>query len=240
MCRYLSWYDGTDASTDDYPGLLAKVEAHKNVITSIILFCGVSVYPGGAVVGNMTAPCATQLIPQLLKLGVRVEMTVESGTSDVSDYRKLFAADPHALAHRLAEMGKTHGISGWNMDLEPQKGSPASTVVDATLYATWAQKVAPILHAASMRFTSDVADWGPMIAQYPTLATGFDRLMDMETYNAGSLGQWSDRFARFTNYSDGGAPLAKQSVGLGCWIDGTTNATGADHWSATATSGECL
>ena len=47
-----------------------------------------------------------------------------------------------------------------------------------------------------------------MIAQYPTLSTAFDRLMDMETYNAPSLGAWLQYFDRFTNSSGSGAPRA--------------------------------
>ena len=105
------WYDAGTPS--DWPALLGKVGTHKDVITSVILFCGVSVAPGGAVVGNISTGCATSLIPSLLKLGVRVEMTVESGTSDVRDYRRLFFADPQPLARRLATLGKAHGLSGW-------------------------------------------------------------------------------------------------------------------------------
>jgi hypothetical protein len=227
------WFDASNPA--EFVPLLQKVGAHKDAITSVILFCGVSVAPGGAIGGNISSACAAQLIPGLRQLGVKVEMTVESGTSDVKDYRVLFAADPQPLAERLAAMGTAHGISGWNMDLEPQKGTPASTAADALLYANWANKVRPTLRAAGQRFTADVADWGPMIAQYPTLATGFDRLMDMETYNAASFGEWLGRFQTFTNATTG-APLAGTSVGLGCWIDGTTNATGPDHWSATAAS----
>jgi hypothetical protein len=45
-----------------------------------------------------------------------------------------------------------------------QVGNPASTAADAVLYSAWAAKVAPVLHAAGMRLTADVADWGAMIS----------------------------------------------------------------------------
>ena len=48
-----------------------------------------------------------------------------------------------------------------SMDLEPQKGNPPLAASDALLYASWAAAVAPVLHTAGLRFTADVADWGP-------------------------------------------------------------------------------
>ena len=231
------WYDcsGCSGPQPDWPSLLHKVATHKASITSIILFCGVEVAPGGAVAGlgrwNSSA-CATQLVPSLLQLGVRVEMGIQSGTSDIRDYRQLFAADPQHLAQHLAALGRRHGLSGWNMDLEPQKGSPASTAVDAQRYGSWAHRLQPSLHSAGLRFTASVADWGPMIADYEVLSRGFDRMMDMSTYNAVSLSAWLPTFKHFADTT----PQAKTSVGLGCWIDAQTNATGAEHWSATPAS----
>jgi hypothetical protein len=231
------WYDcsGCSGPQPDWPSLLRKVKAHKPAITSIILFCGVEIATGGLVAGlerwNSSA-CATQLVPSLLRLGVRVEMGVQSGTSDVRDYRQLFATDPHDLAQQLATLGRHHGLSGWNMDLEPQRGNPASTASDALQYSNWAQKVRPSLHGAGLRFTTAVASWGPMIANYEVISRGFDRVMDMSTYNAVSLSAWLSVFEQFT----ASTPLAATSVGLGCWIDAQTNGTGPEHWSATAAS----
>jgi hypothetical protein len=231
------WYDcsGCSGTQPDWPSLLRKVKAHKAAITSIILFCGVEIAPGGLVAGlerwNSSA-CATQLVPSLLRLGVRVEMGVQSGTSDVRDYRRLFAADPQHLAEQLAALGRQHGLSGWNMDLEPQKGNPASVASDALRYSTWAQKVRPNLHDVGLRFTTAVAGWGAMIADYEVISRGFDRLMDMSTYNAVSLSAWLPVFEHFTVST----PHAATAVGLGCWIDAQTNGTGAEHWSATEAS----
>eukprot|EP01052_Picozoa_sp_SAG31_P022480 SAG31_NODE_1789_length_7236_cov_7.210607_9_plen_392_part_00 len=231
------WYDcsGCSGAQPDWPPLLAKVAAHRAQITSIILFCGVKIEPGGIVAGLNrwnTSACATQLVPGILALGVRVEIGIESGTSDANDYRGLFSNSTQPLAEHLAFLGRAHGLSGWNMDLEPQKGQPASVSGDAVLYAGWARKVRLQLHAAGLRFTAAVADWGPMIAQYPVLSSGFDRIMDMSTYNAPSMAAWLGRFQHFANST----PRRATSVGLGCWIDKTTNMSGVDHWSATPAS----
>lgn len=118
------------------------------------------------------------------------------------------------------------------MDLELQKGNPASTPADAVRYGRWAGKVKPTLHSAGLRFTSAVADWAPMLADYKSLSGGFDRLMDMSTYNAVSLSAWLPKFKHFA----ASTPRSATAVGLGCWIDAQTNVTGAEHWSTTAAS----
>ena len=112
------WYDcsGCSGPQPDWPSLLRKVKAHKAAMTSIILFCGVEIAPRGRVAGLQrwnSSACATQLVPSLLRLGVRVEMGIQSGTSDVRDYRQLFVTDPQDLAHQLAALGRVHGLSGW-------------------------------------------------------------------------------------------------------------------------------
>ena len=240
------WYDATNASTAYSPrdgaAMLAKVAAHKELITSVILFCGITVAPGGKVVGTLSDGCTKTLIPGLLSLGVRVEGTVEAGTCDITDYRALFTADPQPLADRLAALGKAHNLSGWNMDLEPQIGKPGktSTAPDAALYASWASKVAPTLHASGMRLTADAAGWTPMIKDFSTLAKGFDRLMDMDTYNSASLAKWDATFGRFATGAPS-APLSARSVGLGCWADnrsctGCPNITATLPWSLSAQS----
>jgi hypothetical protein len=91
------------------------------------------------------------------------------------------------------------------MDLEPQIGKPGrtSTAADAALYASWAKKVAPTLHAGGMRFTADVAGFSPMIKDFSALAKGFDRLMDMDTYNAASLARWAATFDQFARAPPG-------------------------------------
>lgn len=240
------WYDATNASTVYSPrdgvAMLAKVAAHKELITSVILFCGITVAPGGKVVGMLSEACTKTLIPGLLSLGVRVEGTVEAGTCDIKDYRALFAADPQPLAERLAALGKAHNLSGWNMDLEPQIGKPGktSTSADAALYASWAKKVAPALHAGGMRFTADVSAGWHMTKDFSALAQGFDRLMDMDTYNSRSLPQWSNTFDGFARGAPS-APLSAKSIGLGCWADnrsctGCANITATMPWSVSAQS----
>ena len=173
---------------------------------------------------------------------MRVEGTVEAGTCDIKDYRALFTADPQPLAERLAALGKAHNLSGWNMDLEPQIGKPGKTsaAADAALYASWASKVAPTLHASGMRLTADAAGWTPMIKDFSTLAKGFDRLMDMDTYNSASLAKWDVTFGRFATGASS-APLSARSVGLGCWADnrsctGCPNITATLPWSLSAQS----
>ena len=48
----------------------------------------------------------------------------------------------------MIAIGKSLGVVGWNLDLEPQVGAPASTRQDAVLYAAFlaqAKKVRAVL-----------------------------------------------------------------------------------------------
>ena len=135
------------------------------------------------------APGRDSLFGGLTAMGVKPELVLDSGNSNISDYR-LFWANANANVADMVTIGKRFGAAGWNLDLEPQVGNPSSTVADAVLYAAFLAQAKTALNAAGMRLTIAVAQWSTMASQYKTLAPSVDRLLNMETYNANSMAGW--------------------------------------------------
>jgi hypothetical protein len=127
----------------------------------------------------------------------------------------------------LTSIARAANVSGINMDLEPV--STPTTSADAVAYAGWLSALKASLHTIGVRLTVDVATWSPMIADFATLAPSVDRLMDMETYNGASLSQWQGYYNELINES---LDRNIAAVGLGCWVDSSTNGT----WAVTAQS----
>jgi hypothetical protein len=159
---------------------------------------------------------------------------MDSGRSNVSDYRKFFANGTQNIDAMVA-IGKKWGIKGWSMDLEPQVGSPASTKADAALYAKWLSQAKIAFNKEGMRLTVAVAQWATMLNDYKLLAPSVDRILDMETYNADSYKGWlnGDNFGGYYNkLLTAGA--TKVAPGMGCW-----NASCGKHTCWTVPSPPC-
>lgn len=106
-------------------------------------------------------------------------------------------------------------------------GSPTGNSADAALFAQWLEAVRTILSPHGVRLTVAVANWSPVLREFKTLAGAVDRLLDMETYNAKSYMEWLTYYTPLL-----GIPRSQAGVGLGCWLDKSTNGT----WSVTNTS----
>ena len=129
--------------------------------------------------------------------------------------------------------------SGWRWAAGPGTGPTARVLSTNSCSAATAARTcaAAFLRA---RFTADVSAGWHMTKDFSALAQGFDRLMDMDTYNSRSLPQWSNTFDGFARGAPS-APLSAKSVGLGCWADnrsctGCANITATMPWSVSAQS----
>lgn len=126
------------------------------------------------------APEPLALIPGLESIGVNPEIVLNSGTSNVSDYR-IFFANASEQIPALVAIAQRFSARGVNLDLEPQVGVPASTPADALAYASFCNKLRTALNAVGIRLTIAVADWSMMLSNFQALAPSVDRLMSMET-----------------------------------------------------------
>ena len=154
--RVSFWYAPGSYGGGDINATLDLVRAHKNVVTSVFLYCGHSVGEAGAFVADSKTGLlctSTGLISQLAALEVEPELCLNSGTSNVSDYRRMFANSTAVIAD-MVRIGKQWNAKGWSMDLEPQKGSPASTAADADSYAKFLLEARTALNSAGMRLTA--------------------------------------------------------------------------------------
>jgi hypothetical protein len=59
------------------------------------------------------------LIPSLIDMGVKPELVLNGGRSNVSDYR-LFFKNSTANIAAMVSIGKQFSATGWNIDFEPQ------------------------------------------------------------------------------------------------------------------------
>jgi hypothetical protein len=211
-----------------------------------MLYCGYAVADDGTITGDLSPACIsppptaaagappTGMIPGLLALGVRPELVLNSGNCSIAAYRALWA-NATATAHVLVSLANAVGAAGFNLDLEPQAdncaGPGTGEPADALAYAAFLATARPILNAAGLRLTVDVCDWSPVLSNYTALAPVADRLFDMETYNAASFAQWLGYYGNIVNGAV--APRSAVGIGLGCWVDSSTNGT----WSVMPQSG---
>jgi len=107
------------------------------------------------------------------------------------------------------------------------------------------QFVKPILNAAGLRLTADVAQWCKMTKDYALLAPGVDRMLNMEQYNANSMEGWlkGDAYGGYyESFVNSHVPLDKCGPSLGIWgaTCGKNATSGAPLpcWSTKEESGE--
>jgi len=207
------------------------VKDHTNIVSSIIMNCGVHLSDEGTFVGDLSKDCK-KLIPHLQEHGVEPHLWL--GESDNLDaHHKLFQRWEEA-ADFLVSLGQQYGFKGMNIDLEADgqgQGTP-STPADAVLFADFLKKVKPHLNAAGMAFTVDVdaTNWCPIIGNIPLLADASDKVMDMGTYTATSYHKWWKYYSKLNPASQ---DLSKIGVGLGIGPD-----FDGDTWDTTELSAE--
>ena len=121
------WYGPGSYGGADINQTLALLQKHSNITTNLIVYCGYSVTGSSLTTDEkLVSLCAAnKLIDRVVSLGVAPELALNSGRSKISDYRQFWANGTANIAAMVA-IGKKWGIKGWNMDLEPQVGSPAS------------------------------------------------------------------------------------------------------------------
>jgi hypothetical protein len=201
--------------------MMDQLDAHPGLATSVMLSCDVVAASNGTIVGSLGSWCE-QTIPALQSRNIRAEIWLSSEAGDATSFRLLWANNVTAVA-QLTEIAIKYNISGWNIDLEPNS-DPTTTVEDAELYAAWLLTLRRSLNAKGIRLTVDVATWSTMIADFTVLAPSVDRLLNMETYNGDSLTEWLGYYHSIINNK---INRHVAGVGLGCWVDGSTNGTWA-------------
>eukprot|EP00658_Telonema_sp_P-2_P049344 TRINITY_DN3751_c0_g1_i1.p1 TRINITY_DN3751_c0_g1~~TRINITY_DN3751_c0_g1_i1.p1 ORF type:complete len:350 (-),score=73.31 TRINITY_DN3751_c0_g1_i1:406-1455(-) len=231
--RWVSfWYA---PAANDLNQTIDVLTRNKDAVSSVMLYCGHSVSGTGKLVGSVSPLCVGPggIVPALRALGIAVEFVVNDGSTNVTAH-KLFMKDPSSV-DQLLVIGKANGLSGWNLDLEPQ--TVPGTAADAAVYAAFCKRLRAVLNPAGIRLTIDVASWSGMLSQFSELADGVDRLMDMETYNADSMDGWlqGDSYGGYyTKFVTSDVPRVANGVGLGSW---PTAACGSHPcWTTTAAS----
>jgi hypothetical protein len=213
------WY----VPDENWPLMMEQISSHPSVVTSIMMQTGVYVALNGTIMGDVNE-YAQILSKQLPFHGVRAEFWLTSQNYSIDSYRLLWADNVTSIA-RLVDLAIAYNISGWNIDLETDQ----STDSDAVAYAAWLATLKSALHHIGVRLTIDVSPWTPMMGDFSVLAPSVDRMMHMETYNGDSLAQWLGYYNGFIS-----SMLNRDvaGVGLGCWVDSSTNGT----WAVTPES----
>ena len=241
------WWVGDNRNMDTKP-FLDFVTEHKNIVTTVIMRCGIvtciknesTVRPnvrclnnngiGGTVVGNLSKACAT-VIPELTRLGIRSELWL--GEDDaLSSSRYMWAHAEQTADDLIAVTQRYPGIKGFNLDLESGHG----TDEDLENYIQFLGVVGEKLQSSGLRLTTDVAcyeeeaGWDSYNSQCKKIVSTGVKMMNMRTYNGISYEQW---------YYSNLAPaleIKNNAVvsGLGCWVDHTI----ANTWSTSAISAE--
>ena len=216
----ISWWYVPD---QNWPLMIDQIKPHLNVVTSVMIYCGVLVSPSGVIEVGSSKHCLdgnTGTIPALNKLGVRVEFWLEAASRSIGGYRNLWAnlSSIDVMVH----VAQKYDLWGWNIDLEPI----SSTTEDASLFVVWLATLKQRLNAIGVRLTLDVATWSPVLVEFETLAAGVNRLINMETYQGSSFEHWVDYYYQPLNITT--VPRIQRAYGLGCWVDSTTNGTWSD------------
>jgi hypothetical protein len=263
--RVSFWYGPASYGGGDINATLALLARNRNAVTNVFVYCGHSVDATGLAYdpkqvrtheAEVAAAARTRarthrssndlkqgafcldtgLMKGIAALGIAPEIVVNSGSSNVTDYRAFFKNASANIA-ALAADGARFGARGISFDLEPAKGEPASSAADAGLFAAFLSQARPVFTAHGMRTTVAVAEWCAMTKEYATLAAACDRLLDMETYNADSMSGWlqGSQYGGYYEKFVAGAGVEKAAPGLGGW-----NASCGNHscWSTTAASGK--
>ena len=163
------WWVGDNPNMDTKP-FLDFVTKHKNIVTTIIMRCGIAtcirnestVRPnvkclnnngiGGTIVGNLSTPCKT-VIPELTKLGIRTEIWL--GEDDALSSSRYLWSHANKTADDLIAITKQYpDIKGFNLDLESGHGNGEE---DLQNYIQFLRVINDKMEANGLRFTTDVA-----------------------------------------------------------------------------------
>jgi hypothetical protein len=200
--REISWW-AEPLTSGDADGLVAFAKAHRSIVTTVILECGILTCVrtgqswgrcannggvGGVVTGNVSDACR-QVIPELAKVGVRSEVWLGEDWS-LPSAQYLFSHAEQTAAALVAVARDTPGLVGFNLDLETQRPVNAS---DLSNFSSFVSTVTAALNHAPgiglLRFSVDVGcrtmEWengDTLESGCEALAqSGVNKLMNMAT-----------------------------------------------------------
>jgi hypothetical protein len=214
------WWDGRPSRAPNASALLSFVSAHRDIVSSVMLNCGVQVQDNGTISGAVSSACVTA-IKGLRSINVGAELWL--GEQDSIDAARRLFAQPQRAQASLTQVIKKFGLSGINFDLEPAK----SNASDAAAYAAFFRTIRPALNAAGARITVDAALWTTMLAQMGEYSNEVDRVLYMHTYYAGSLEEWLEFLQPVLDEE----AVARDKLGAGLAIFHDTRTVG---WADTA------
>lgn len=158
------WWVGDAAEDADVEAMLKFVTANHDIVSSLIMRCGVVTCvrtktrgvctnnngTGGVITGTLSPACKA-VIPKLVALGITPEIWLGEDDS-LSSARHLIAHPDSTAAALLAVAQSAPGIGGFNIDLETSAG----TAADAAALGHFLDAVATKLSGSGIRFTADV------------------------------------------------------------------------------------
>ena len=230
------WWDAPATATDPrVDGLVRFATSNPSIMTSVLMRCGPTTL-NGSIAGDLLPSCV-RAIPALSAIGVESELWL--GETDSLSAAIALLSNPAAAVETLIALGTAHkGLTGFNFDLEISSAVNCSTTerCDA-LFARFLRAVRAGLskhEPQRWRVTADVDchaggdGYAPIMSNCTLLAAAADTVMDMRTYNGGSLRGWLVEAAPALAVSHG------VGIGLGVWNDSRT----AHTWALTSESAE--
>jgi hypothetical protein len=251
--REISWWYSCPATADDpgVDGVIRWAKEHPTIIHTIIMHCGIytcatnysaprggnySCLNNGGIGGEITGELAAsgkKLVPELTKLGIKVELWL--GEDDSRQSALHMFSNPEKVATDLLAVAEVNpGITGFNLDTE----TAHSTADDAVLSVPFLNLVTERLNKKGLRFSTDVScskedGWCPMISNCSLLSnSGVNKIMNMATYNAADFASWYS--SALTPALAQAIPRDKIGAGLGVWNDSKL----AHTWNLTPESAE--
>lgn len=150
---------------------------------------------------------------ELLALGVRQRYAMISTyphPPEMVGYMRQLWADPQPFTQACIAQIRRHGLSGLNVDLEPNGPQDGFTAQDAANYAAWLnQFTLDVRQATGALVQVDVATWSPLWNLTLIGQTAVDQVMTMSTYTT----SWPS-FQSQLQYALSTIPASKLVVGL--------------------------
>ena len=84
------WY----TADHNWPLLMEQVAPHKNVVTSVMVFCGPEVADDATITTHIAKACIEEngngTLPALAAMGIRPELWIGSGNCSIDTFRRLW------------------------------------------------------------------------------------------------------------------------------------------------------
>ena len=236
--RVTFWYVPDAYGGGDIDSIVNLMAQHNNTVSSVILECGHSINSTNPLGVNCAEPydqlskkckigadTCLKTIKGLAAANINSELLVGgpdgSGEGPATNFMpsSFKPANATIFANTMVEVAKRFGAVGVNIDAEPDQGS-GPTILPPS-FVTFLSTIKPILNAAGVRVTADVAQWCKMTSDYALLAPHVDRMLNMEQYNANSMEGWLNGddyggfYTSFVNRTK--FPISKAGPSLGIW-----------------------